>query len=215
MSGLPESYEDRPRIGRDEIEEFLEDLGSRLPRPILAFDIGGAPMVLRGLKDGTKDIDLVLESKEDREVLADVLRDMGYAERTTEPEYEGLEGLLFSKEGAVGVDLFVHRIMKKLVLSDRMKERADPPVGYGNLRVRRCANEDIFILKAVTKRPDDDLDLYFLLETGLDVETMRDELEAQPPRTGPPGWNRYVVQCLSDVEEREGQEIVIKSDLLP
>lgn len=173
-------------------------------------------MVLRGLKDGTKDIDLVLETKEDRQVLVEILRDdMGYSEARTEPEYEGLEGIILRKDDAVGVDLFVHRIMKKLVLSERMKERADPPQPYGNLVVRRCADEDLFLLKAVTNRPDDDHDLYRLLETGLDVETMRSELEAQPPRKDGVGWPRFVYRSLSKVEERFDQEIVIKSELLP
>lgn len=214
MGRLAEAYGDRVRVGPDEIEALLADVGSQLTREVLAFDIGGSPMVSRGLKDGTKDIDLVLESKEDREELVEILQEMGYEMRTSEPEYAGLEAYLFRKDGAVGVDLFVRRIMQKLVLSDGMKERADAPVQFGNLTVRSCANEDIFLLKSVTDRPDDDEDLYFLLATGIDTDAMRRELEGQPARSDGLSWSEHVHRRLSKVEERTGREIVLKGELL-
>lgn len=213
VSRLADRYGSRARAGPEEIEATLEELGAQLPRRVRAFDIGGAPMVLRGLKDGTKDIDLVFETTEDREEMARVLGEMGYSKTTSEPEYRGLEAYIMQKAGAVGFDLFVQRIMKKLVLSDGMKERADDPVRYGSLVVRHCANEDIFILKSVTHRPDDDQDLFLLLEAGLDPAVMRGELAGQVPRSDVLTWNEYVYRRLEEVEDRTGKEILIKAEL--
>ena len=44
---------------REEVEEILKGLGERLAEPVQFLVIGGAAMLEYGLKDVTKDIDLV------------------------------------------------------------------------------------------------------------------------------------------------------------
>jgi hypothetical protein len=44
---------------REEVEEMLKGLGERLSEPVAFMVIGGAAMLEYGLKDVTKDIDLV------------------------------------------------------------------------------------------------------------------------------------------------------------
>ena len=44
---------------REEVEEILKGLGEQLSEPVAFLVIGGAAMLEYGLKDVTKDIDLV------------------------------------------------------------------------------------------------------------------------------------------------------------
>jgi hypothetical protein len=56
------------RISRkEEINELFEQLGNVLEQRLEALLIGGAVMLELGLKDATKDIDLVCRSEEDKD----------------------------------------------------------------------------------------------------------------------------------------------------
>lgn len=208
-----EPYADRPRTGKAELGLFLDELGGRLARAVLAWDIGGGPMVLRDLKAGTKDIDLVVRTEADRNALRDTLvNDFHYAERWLEPEYAGLEGLLLAREGSLGVDVFLPRIMEKLYLSDGMKARASGPFVHGRLTVSHCSNEDIFLLKSVTNRPDDEDDILILIGTGLDSDVLNEELTAQAVRTRV-DWAGQIRRRLAGIEERRGIPIPLKDEI--
>ncbi|MFZ3133628.1 MAG: hypothetical protein WBH08_11115 [Methanothrix sp.] len=52
---------------REEINELFEQLGEVLEQGVEALLIGGAVMLELGLKDATKDIDVVCRSEEDKE----------------------------------------------------------------------------------------------------------------------------------------------------
>lgn len=212
---MAERYEDRPRIGRDELDALFERLGSALEKRVTAWDIGGSPMVYRGLKAGTKDADLVVGTPEQRDVLIDLLtkRPFGYVVEGFLPGYEGLEGKLLRKEGALGVDLFVETIMEGFRLSQGMKDRADGPHTFGKLLLYHCGNEDIFLLKSLTHRPDDDQDLLVLAGTGLDGDVLRAEAEAQKTRSGE-NWPWIIHQALEQVEQRTGVRLPIKSEIV-
>jgi hypothetical protein len=54
---------------REEINELFEQLGEVLEQGVEALLIGGAVMLELGLKDATKDIDVVCRSEEDKERL--------------------------------------------------------------------------------------------------------------------------------------------------
>ncbi len=54
---------------REEINELFEQLGKALEQKVEALLIGGAVMLELGLKDATKDIDIVCRSEEDKEAL--------------------------------------------------------------------------------------------------------------------------------------------------
>ncbi len=54
---------------REEINELFEQLGQFLEQRVEALLIGGAVMLELGLKDATKDIDVVCRSEEDKDRL--------------------------------------------------------------------------------------------------------------------------------------------------
>jgi hypothetical protein len=54
---------------REEVNELFQQLGQILEQKVEALLIGGAVMLELGLKDATKDIDIVCRSEEDKEAL--------------------------------------------------------------------------------------------------------------------------------------------------
>lgn len=191
----------------------MKEVGAALPIRVDAWDIGGAPMVFRGLKAGTKDIDLVVDTNEARDAIGEALKKMGYQSMWDMPEHRGMEGVFLRKQGHVGVDVFVRQIMRKFCLSEGMKVRADPLRQFGNLVVSDCANEDIFLLKSLTHRPDDDNDVLVLAGTGLNATWMREELALQK-RLSDEVWSEVVYRELGEIEQRTGVAIAIKERLL-
>ncbi len=209
----PEPYAERVRAGPAEMDATFSMIGRRLPRSVNAWDIGGGPMVYRGLKAGTKDVDLVVERAEDRDAIIAILVADGYQEFGSLPEYAGFEGVLLRKPQSLGVDIFVVRIMQKFFLSESMKRRADAPQRFGNLVIHHCSNEDIFLLKSITHRPDDDDDVLALVGTPLDGKVLREEARVQQRRMGE-NWPWKIYHALSEIEKRKGVPIAIKSEIV-
>ena len=70
----------RPQFDAAYIETELEELGVTLSTDVTAFLIGGGAMAFRGLKDTTKDIDLVATTETEFDRLLAGLDDQGYEE---------------------------------------------------------------------------------------------------------------------------------------
>ena len=66
---------------REEVNELLDLLGRILKQRVEALLIGGAVMLELGLKDATKDIDLVCWNEEDRKRLLCRLQSPGLLDR--------------------------------------------------------------------------------------------------------------------------------------
>ena len=63
---------------REEVNELFEQVGQVLEQRVEALLIGGAVMLELGLKDTTKDIDIVCRSEEDKERLLAAAKAMGF-----------------------------------------------------------------------------------------------------------------------------------------
>lgn len=209
----PEPYDQRIGAGPAELDATFRIIGQELTRTVHAWDIGGGPMVYRGLKAGTKDVDLVVDHAADRDAIVAILLAHGYEELGGLPEYAGFEAVLLRRPKSLGVDVFVVRILQKFYLSESMKKRADGPHRFGNLVIHHCRNEDIFLLKAITHRPDDDDDVLALAGTPLDGKILHDEARVQQQRTGE-NWPWKIYHALSEIEKRTSVAIAIKSDLV-
>ena len=199
-------------------DEFFERLGAMLEREVRVFLFGGACMVLRGLKDGTKDIDLAVSTKEEYELLVKALKKMGYKSygvvevrrRLRSDEPVGV----FEKEGFPSIDLYTYRIAGRLVLSEAMMRRAEVK-RYGNLVLYLASNEDIILLKSVSDRLRDLLDIEIMikkLRTSLKWSTILNELEMQKRLT-----RRHfcfpLLQTVEALEEKMKVKIPIKRKL--
>ena len=66
---------------REEVNELFEQLGQVLEQRVEALLIGGAVMLELGLKDATKDIDVVCRIEEDKERLLAAAKSPGLPDR--------------------------------------------------------------------------------------------------------------------------------------
>lgn len=196
----------RPQFDAAYIRNELEHVGDHLTAPVTAYLLGGGAMAFRGLKDTTKDIDLVVGSGDELARLQGVLADAGYDVVHDPGEaYEelGAQRILENDDGC-RFDVFNQQVAGKLVLTDGMKERSEPFLNAGKLDVHLVSPEDIFLFKSVAGRVDDIEDMYTVLQTGLDFDAIENEIDAQAGELDSELFVTYVNDALGEMEERFG-----------
>lgn len=194
----------RERFDSRYIRSELERIAEHLEEPLTVFLIGGGAMAFRGLKDATKDIDLVVSSGEELGHLPAVLLELGYETvREVDEEYEelGAKQILENEDGC-RIDVFNRQVMDGLILSPGIRERSERYLAVGNLVVQLVSPEDIFLFKAVAGRADDIEDMFSLLQTGLDFDIVREELETQIDLLEQELFVTYVNEALIDMAEQ-------------
>ncbi len=138
--------------------KIFELIGEKLKERINIWVIGGSAMLYYGFKEVTKDIDIVLDTKKDKEMMEKVLKELGFREKPAGMLYGEREDLpLLLQRGEDRFDVFYKKIFN-VYLSKEMKERVSKAYNYGNLMVEVVSSEDIVLLKSVTERAGDRLD---------------------------------------------------------
>lgn len=95
---------------REEINDLFEQLGEILEKRVEALLIGGAVMLELGLKDATKDIDVVCRSEEDKERLLAAARVLGFQIVGPEKRHKRLGVNRLAVKGGRNLDIFAERI---------------------------------------------------------------------------------------------------------
>ena len=135
-----------------EINELLERLGNVLDQRVEALLIGGAAMLELGLKDSTKDIDIVCRTEEDKERLLGSARALGFQILGPEKRHERLGVNRLAVKGEHNLDIFAGRISYDFGLSEAMWQRAAQPRSFGSLVARNASPEDIFVMKLIVQQ---------------------------------------------------------------
>ncbi|GAB3686712.1 hypothetical protein GCM10028857_19260 [Salinarchaeum chitinilyticum] len=194
----------RPRFDESYIRSELERIGEHLDEPLTVSLIGGGAMAFRGLKNTTKDIDLVVSSGEKLNQLRTVLLEHGY-DIVREPgevyDELGAQRILENDEGC-RIDIFNQQVVDKLVLSPSMRTRSERYLDSGNLVVELVSPEDIFLFKAVAGRVDDVEDMASLVQTGLDFDVVEAELATQIELLDRELFVTYVNEALANLTEQ-------------
>lgn len=175
----------RPIRDRDAITAVFELLDDGLDGEMTVYLLGGGAMTFRGLKSGTRDVDLLVASRNDFDRLRELLYARGY-EKVDDPvdEYTALgAALILDQEGECRFDIFDREVIRKLRLTEAMKERANDVFSGDHLRVCALSNEDIFLFKGVAGRARDSDDMAQLVqaERGLDFDVVAAEFQSQLP----------------------------------
>ncbi len=173
------------------VEQELEGIGKRIPKPVDIYLIGGVAMSFRGLKETTKDIDIVFGNDGDYAIFKEALFGAQYHEPTTiRSEYENLDAMkMYKNRDGFHLDLFVEHVLRKLDLTPSMVGRAELHKKYGNLTVRLVSKEDIFLFKGLASEGRTrDLDDMRVLYPGLDWSVIKQELKAQKRSKELTGW---------------------------
>jgi hypothetical protein len=131
---------------REEINELFEQLGQVLEERVEALLIGGAVLLELGLKDATKDIDVVCRSEEDKEKLLAAAKALDFEIVGPEKRHERLGVKRLAVKGGRNLDVFAQRISYDFDLSDAMWQRAKRIRSFGSLVIRDASLEYIFAM---------------------------------------------------------------------
>jgi DNA-binding MarR family transcriptional regulator len=185
----------KPPVRFERISGLFQLIGERLPEKVEVYCFGGAPLLLWGLKDATKDVDLLVERRWFG-IFDGVLRGLGYRSR---------DGIYLHDE-LPRVDVWVEEV-KELRPTEGMK-RETRSMLYGKLEVKFFSPEAIFILKSVTDRIGDLMDMEALARRGLDWRLLEQLLAELMER----GGGKFAIDFLQSLEligERTGARVPI------
>lgn len=186
----------------DEIKQGEHDLGyinsvfdrisKNLREEVAIYHIGGNAMCWYGLKETTKDVDLVLTGEGGIDSFRSAVLDSGFIEVdiVSVPGYEHINqyaifdevrGIPLNQEFTPGlrVELFLDQICGGFRFSGGMKSRCMRGEDRCLLREYFCSMEDIFLFKSITERERDLEDMYRIHRSKPDFEVIRAELRDQ------------------------------------
>ena len=195
---------------REEVEAILKGLGERVDQPVQVLIIGGAAMLEYGLKDATKDIDLVCRDEADKAALLRAAGEMGFALNGPERRHARLVLDRVAIKGGHTLDIFAGRVSCDFGLSKPMWGRGRKTRILGKAEMRFAGAEDIFILKLIANRPRDIEDCAALVQAGLDYKVVMEEIEAQHGKVGVMEeklWITYIEEGMGRLEEEYGLKI--------
>jgi predicted transcriptional regulator len=173
----------KPRVSSsEELKELFEEMDSTLKNECSIYLLGGANMVLRGLKISTKDVD-VLVDRRGFLLVKEALISMGFSHRDS----------IFER-GNYRVDLFKERILRGYRISKGMKARAESFWKGKNLKVYLLSLEDVFLFKSYAGREVDLEDCRILAEQKLNWKIILEESLRQQER-----MEKVVLLTLMDV----------------
>lgn len=187
------------------IRSVFELVGSKLDTPVTAYHIGGNAMCWHGLKNTTKDANIVFLAKKEAESFRKALLaskfieneivslDGGYANMNTFGIFDEVKETPLDQEFTPGlrVDVFLKKVCGVFDLSQGMKKRCVRGFESGNLVNMVCAPEDIFLFKSVTSREKDLDDMYSIFNQGLDWRVVGDEFRGQIKGIGSKSSGEY------------------------
>ena len=189
----------------EEVEEILRSLGERLDQPLEVLIIGGAAMLERGLKESTKDIDLVCRDEAGKARLLEAALKLGFEIVGPEKRHARLGLDRVAVKGGHTLDIFGGRISYDFSLSEAMWHRGRRSRNFGNAEMNYAALEDIFILKLIANRERDIEDSAALAIAGLNYEAVFDEIAAQYGKAGKVEekiWITYIEEGIGRLEEQ-------------
>ena len=166
------------KINMKEQEEIFSLIGRALKEKVECFVVGGTAMMFLGLKEVTKDIDIVFQERKDYETFKSSLINLGAKDTKAEIINPKKVSCILSL-GNARFDLFlehlIHFRLTKTVMS-RTKEIHE----FGNLIVKVVSPEDIILFKSIADREADKIDAAELAKKiNINWEIILDEAEEQ------------------------------------
>lgn len=207
---LPEKY------SKINLLKHFQTLGKNLEEEITIYLIGGANLILRDLKDSTKDFDIILEGREDFNSVVNKLKELGFSEKIKlEKAYQNLNpSIVLRKEGFPTWDIFVRKVCNALILTSGMKERSEFYKSFNNLEVNLVSLNDIFLFKSITDREGDLEDAALLARKGkVDWNAVLKEIKNQE-KISKTYFSFALLDTLDVLKEEYGMEVPILKKLV-
>lgn len=143
-------------ISIEEQQKLLLSISNKLKKQMTVYAVGGTAMMFLGIKDATLDIDLVFESKEDRNLFKEAGKIIGFKETDPVIVYGAKRNIPeMLKLNDVRFDLFVDDVID-FIFSEDMKKRAETIHQFNkNLILKIADPHDIILMKCATERIKD------------------------------------------------------------
>ena len=206
----------RRSFNKNYLQQEFGKLASKINQPITLFLVGGGAMAFYGLKDATKDIDIILDDQEKLKTLTTALKSLDYKNPDSVVIMRAYNKMRANEilENADGFrwDIFVKKVCNALTFSDAMNTRAHEVWTKGKLKIQIASKEDIFLFKGITEREADLDDMRMLAESGLDWNIIDQECQNQSASTGRL-WENALYQKLVDLREKHYIETPIEKPL--
>jgi predicted nucleotidyltransferase len=187
----------------NQIYDAFEEIDNCITKKISIYLIGGAVLLYHGAKQGTKDIDLIVNSKEEYEQLINTLKKNDFTLEKPTREYHklNLENILIKDN--YRFDIFNKIVCNNLFLSENMIKRAKLIKEYKNIRLFTCSLEDILVFKSITDRDGDIDDCQSIARTKPDWNIVLEEIIYQTKKSGKDVWITWFEERLNLLEDRK------------
>jgi len=193
----------------------LDKLSASIVVPTQFFIIGGLALISYGLKEATKDIDVVVRRQDscalikslasiDYHILEDCLVSRSYGKMEILKIMENNDGFKW--------DIFCRAICNRLIFSDNMVSRAIKFYSTGKMALSVASKEDVFLFKAITERDADLDDMRLLAKSGLNWQIIETECRYQS-NTSRRLWENALLQSLIDLREKHEIRSPIEKEL--
>ena len=195
-----------------EVVDLFKEINTLMHKPVKVYTIGGAVLIEQELKTTTKDIDLVVDTKEEFIDFQKALEKTGFTGKMPGKEYTHMNLSQIFEKGDYRIDLFEKKVCGVFSLTEGMKRRARRVIDLEHAKVSLCSNEDIFLFKTMTERDGDLKDCENLAKHGMDWEAILQEIKAQIHQSRQDVWITWIGERL-DLLEDKGIEIPIMDDV--
>jgi hypothetical protein len=206
----------RQSFDKKYLQQEFDKLASKIRKPIILFIIGGGGLAFYGLKETTKDVDVVIQSPDDLKTLTEALSSLKYSSPSftviARPYREMQASAILENADGFRWDIFDRQVCNALTLSNEMKSRATELYSKGPLTALLASKEDIFLFKGITEREADLDDMRLLAESGLDWSIIQKECQNQSISSGRL-WENALYQKLIDLREKHHIESPIEKPL--
>ncbi len=195
-----------------QIVDLFKEINTVMYKPVKVYTIGGAVLLEQGLKPATKDIDLVVDTKEEFIEFQKALEKAGFITKIPGKEYTHMNLNQIFEKGECRIDLFEKEVCGRFSLTEGMKQRARKVIDLDHAKVLLCSNEDVFLFKTMTERGGDLEDCESLVLPGIDWKTILSEIKAQINKSKQDVWITWIGERLDILEDR-GMEMPIMNDI--
>ncbi len=196
----------------EQIRELFKEVDTRINKKVDLFTIGGAVLLDQGIKPATKDIDIVVQTKEDFLTLNKALIDLKFITKIPGAEYKHMDlNQIFIRDD-YRIDLFQREVCGRFSLSEGMTRRARLIAELNKINLYLCSNEDVFLFKTMTEREGDLEDCISLAKVGITWNSVIEELKHQIKHSKQDVWITWVGERL-DLLEEKGLTIPIMNEM--
>ncbi len=197
-------------FNKGELDDLLAKIGSKLNKPVKVYMIGGCALSFKGLKERTKDIDIITTSKKDFDILDNAMKESGFQPMTERESEFYLTALSVYKKEESRIDVFLKQVGKMIFLTKSMIRRAEKYKEYVKMGIYLISNEDIFLFKTMASREGDIFDCDRIMRRKTDYNIVYNEIVEQSKEEGK-RWFFWAYESLCRLENHNGIRIPIKN----